>query len=68
MFACEFEVFSVTHQCYTNRESQFVIMFREDLQIDFAKENVILNVSLRPHHPLPVLSILKLIISLKCFN
>ena len=23
-------------------------MFREDLEIDFAKENVILNVSLRP--------------------
>ena len=32
-------------------ESQFAIMFREDSQIDFAKENVILNVSLRPSLP-----------------
>ena len=29
----------------------FSIMFREDSQIDFAKENVILNVSLRPSLP-----------------
>ena len=40
----------MTHQC-DNRESRFVIMFREDSQIDFAKENVILNVSLRPSLP-----------------
>ena len=41
----------MTHQCCDNCESQFVIWFREDSQIGFAKENVILNVSLRP--PLP---------------
>ena len=32
---------------YVNRESRFTIMSREDSQIDFAKENVILNVFLR---------------------
>ena len=49
MFVSVFEVFLVTHQWYDDRESQFAIMFREYSQIDFAiKENVILNVSLRP--------------------
>ena len=33
------------------RESRFAIMFREDSQIDFVKENVILNISLRPSLP-----------------
>ena len=47
-FVGVFEVFSVTHQWCDNRESRFAIMFREDSQTDFAKENVILNVSLRP--------------------
>ena len=66
MFVCVFEVFSVTHQCCDNRQGRFAIMFREDSQIDFAKESAILNVSLRP--PPSVLSILNPIVSLKCVN
>ena len=45
-----------------------MIMFREDSQVDSAEENVILNVSLRPHCPLSVCSILKPIISFKSIN
>ena len=41
----------MTLQSCDNCESRFAIMFREDSQIDFAKENVILNVSLRPSLP-----------------
>ena len=51
MFVCVFEVFAMTHQCCDNHQGQFAIMFREDSQIDFAKENVILNISLRPPPP-----------------
>ena len=51
MFVCVFEVHSVTHQGCDNLESRFAIMFREDSKIDFAKEDVILNVSLRPSLP-----------------
>ena len=55
----------MTHQWCDNHESRIAITFREDSQIDFAKENVILNVSLRPS--LPSAFILKLIVSL-CVN
>ena len=41
-------------------------MFKEDSQMDFAEENILLNVSFSPYQPLPVRSILKPIISLKC--
>ena len=51
-----------------NHQGQFAIMFREDSQIDFAVENVLLNVSLRPYHCLSVCSILKPIIRLICVN
>ena len=51
MLVWVFEVFSLTHQWCDNLESRFAMMFREDSQIDFAKENVILNVSLRPLLP-----------------
>ena len=63
------ELFSVTHQRCDKRQGRFVIIFREDSQIDFAKENVILNVSLR--RPLPPSACtlhFKLIISLVSVN
>ena len=56
----------MTCQCYDNCQGRFTIMFWEDSQIDFAKENVIFLSD--PHHPLFVLSILKPIISLKFIN
>ena len=43
-FVCVFEVFCVTHQCCDDRESRFEIMFREDSQIDSAKETTPHNV------------------------
>ena len=58
----------MTHQCCDNCESRFAIMFKEDSQIEFARENIVLNVFLRPPPPSSVLSISKLIISLKCVN
>ena len=43
-----FEVFSVTYQYCDNHQGRFVIIFREDSQIDSADENVLLKVSLGP--------------------
>ena len=51
LFPCVFDVFCVTHQCCHNRQGRFALIFREDSQIDFAKENVIFNISLRPLPP-----------------
>ena len=51
MCFCVSEVFSVTHQRCDNHQDQFAIMFWEDSQINFAEENIILNVSLIPLPP-----------------
>ena len=66
-FVCVFEVLSVTRQCCDNRENRFA-MSREGSQVDFAKENVILNVSLRPPPPSTCTLHFNSIINLKCVN